>query len=118
MTQAPDLPGLAQSPSKPASARDVQRCKASLSQPGHSPRSQVAGSFSAKEVIGQNIRKHRKRCGMTLQALGDEVGVLYSRISHFESGKHLTIERIIQLSAIFGIPPAELLEGVSWECAG
>lgn len=60
---------------------------------------------------GEVIRKKRKELGLTLEQVGDKVGVGKSTVRKWETGyiKNLLIDNLIALSAILDIPPIDLI---------
>lgn len=62
-------------------------------------------------TIGDNIRRFRKREGLTQQQLGDKLGVSQSAIGQFEKGTSLKIETIQKIAAVLKISVTALLAG-------
>lgn len=62
-------------------------------------------------TIGDNIRRFRKREGLTQQQLGDKLGVSQSAIGQFEKGTSLKIETIQKIAAALKISVTALLAG-------
>ena len=62
-------------------------------------------------TIGDNIRRLRKREGLTQQQLGDKLGVSQSAIGQFEKGTSLKIETIQKIAAVLKISVTALLAG-------
>lgn len=60
-------------------------------------------------TIGDNIRRFRKREGLTQQQLGDKLGVSQSAIGQFEKGTSLKIETIQKIAVALGIPMERLI---------
>lgn len=68
--------------------------------------------------MGEIIKSHRLRLGLSQQELGDKVGVNKAAVQKWESGAVENIKRskIKMLSTIFGISPTVLLGwGDEWE---
>lgn len=67
--------------------------------------------------VNENIKKYRIKLGLTLEELGEKIGVTKPTIQRYEAGiiKHIPYDKIIQLSKIFGISADELL---GWEETG
>lgn len=62
-------------------------------------------------TIGDNIRRFRKREGLTQQQLGDKLGVSQSAIGQFEKGTSLKIETIQKIATALKISVTALLAG-------
>lgn len=61
------------------------------------------------ERVGKLVAAHRRRLGLTQQALADRCGLSSEMISRIENGHSgLRFSRIIDLSAALEIDPAEL----------
>lgn len=62
-----------------------------------------AGSEDA--ILGQRIRKVRKRLGVTLTDLGNDIEVSYQQIQKYEKGQNrISAVRLNQLMRIFNVP--------------
>ena len=63
-------------------------------------------------TMGEKIRSHRKRLGLTQTELGDVIGVDKTTIYKYEKGIVVNIKRdaIVKLADVFGISPSELLD--------
>ena len=60
-------------------------------------------------TIGDNIRRFRKREGLTQQQLGDKLGVSQSAIGQFEKGTSLKIETIQKIAIALEVPVGRLI---------
>lgn len=61
--------------------------------------------------IGENISRLRKTAGLTQEALAERMGVAQCTIGSWEYGRKMPrVERIYELSRIFGVPMSEILE--------
>ena len=66
-----------------------------------------------EERFAQNLRRHRKRLGLSQEALGDACGLHRTEISLLErAAREPRLSTIVKLARALGIPPAELLEGI------
>jgi len=73
----------------------------------------------AKPVILGNIyrmenrlREYRKRAGLTLESVSERLGLSISQVSRLERGaSDLTGERLQQFAGLYGVRPADFLEG-------
>ena len=62
--------------------------------------------------IGRFIAAARKQKGLTQEQLGDRMGVTNKTVSRWETGKYMPdIDKLQELSGIFGISVNELLAG-------
>jgi transcriptional regulator with XRE-family HTH domain len=65
-------------------------------------------------AIGSNLRRLRKRAGLTQRDLGDLFGVSAAQAQKFETGKNrLSYERALTFCARLGIPVDELFAGAA-----
>jgi len=65
-------------------------------------------------VFGQRLRHHRKRAGLTLDALGEKVGSSASYLSQLENGhREPRLSTVNQLSMALGCKPADLLSSAA-----
>ena len=61
-------------------------------------------------IIGKRIRHYRTRAGLTLEQLGDRVGVVASQLSLVENGKREPKLTLVQaLSQTLGVDPSDLI---------
>lgn len=62
-------------------------------------------------TMGEIIRNRRHELGLTLQQVGDKIGVGKSTVRKWEIGyiKNVRIDNLIALSEILDIPPIELI---------
>jgi len=64
---------------------------------------QESNPFNAR--LGRNVKGLRKRAGVTLERLSEEVGVDISFLSRLERGMHgLGLENAIRLAKALGVP--------------
>ena len=69
--------------------------------------------MEASEVLGQNIKKVRKRLGLSQEHLAYKAGVSRSFMSDCETGRrNPTVEIISRLSAALEVQATELVEGI------
>ena len=63
-------------------------------------------------TLGRRIRHHRKNAGLTLDQLGERVGVVGSQLSLVENGRREPRLALLQnIAAELGVPLADLLSG-------
>lgn len=58
--------------------------------------------------LAENVKKHRKRLGLSQAALGREIGVRQNTIQAIEKGETKRTRYLVQLADVFGVEPAEL----------
>jgi DNA-binding XRE family transcriptional regulator len=70
-------------------------------------KSELHKRISSSMTPGEKLRELRIVTGMTLQAVGEKVGVTYQRINEYEGGR-VGISKAIakKLAAIFNVSPA------------
>jgi transcriptional regulator with XRE-family HTH domain len=74
---------------------------------------EVAVSF------GQNLRRLRRRAGLSQDELAVRASLHRTEIGMLERGKRLArIDTLIQLSGAMEIDPSELVTGISWTPGG
>jgi transcriptional regulator with XRE-family HTH domain len=74
---------------------------------------EVAASF------GQNLRRIRRRAGLSQDELAVRASLHRTEIGMLENGKRLArIDTLIQLSGAMAIDPNELIAGISWTPGG
>ena len=61
--------------------------------------------------VGRNINAARRMKGLTMQQLGEDIGMDRAAISKIESGKNVTLETLVKIAAALEVQPAELLQG-------
>ena len=59
-------------------------------------------------AIGNNIRKERKKKGLTLAALGEDIGLDKGNLQRIEQGKNITLITLAKISAFLEINPTRL----------
>jgi transcriptional regulator with XRE-family HTH domain len=76
------------------------------------PRSQ---SSALAERMGQNLRRLRRREGLSQEALADRASIHRTEVGKLENGERVCrIDTLIRLAGAMAIPPADLLEGITW----
>lgn len=61
-------------------------------------------------AVGENIRYYRKKRGLTLEALGDDVGLDKGNMHRIEAGKNITLVTLLKLSVFLEVDPVKLLD--------
>jgi transcriptional regulator with XRE-family HTH domain len=68
----------------------------------------------AQDQLGANIRKIRRAAGLSQMELSDRCGLHFSEISRLErGGRDARLSTIVKLAHGLGVPPSELLAGIS-----
>ncbi len=66
--------------------------------------------MNMRSIIGHNLRKFREECKLSQHALGLQVGMTQSAVSHMESGEcNPTIVLIERFAKALNVSPAQLL---------
>lgn len=61
-------------------------------------------------LMGRNVRKHRKRLGLSQEELGFRAELKRSYVSELERGRrNPTVQALGRLASALGVEPAELL---------
>ncbi len=61
-------------------------------------------------AVGENIRYYRKKRGLTLEALGDDVGLDKGNMHRIEAGKNITLVTLLKLSVFLEVDPVKLID--------
>jgi transcriptional regulator with XRE-family HTH domain len=56
------------------------------------------------KILGENIKKYRKKNSLTLEQLGLSIGVDKSAMHRIENGKPITITTLLKISTILEVP--------------
>jgi transcriptional regulator with XRE-family HTH domain len=76
----------------------------------------VKGSQKVAQRFGKNLRRCRRRAGVSQEKLGIASGLHRTEIGLLERGARVPrIDTAIKISRGLGIQPKELLEGITWE---
>lgn len=63
--------------------------------------------------LGEAIKAHRTRCGMTQEFVAESLGVSRQAVSKWENGtSDPSTTNLLALAKLFGVPAEELLRGV------
>lgn len=60
--------------------------------------------------IGENIKKRRKKNGLTMEQLGLEVGLTRMQVNRIEKGYNITMVTLLKLSIALDVKPEELVK--------
>lgn len=69
-------------------------------------------------AVGENIHYYRLKRGLTLEALGQDIGVDKARMHKMERGQNLTLTTLLRLSAVLEVSIAKIIDtdvAVSYE---
>jgi len=65
--------------------------------------------------FGENLRRCRRRAGLSQDELGERAALHRTEIGMLEHGQRVArIDTLIRLAGAMAIPPGELLEGIYW----
>lgn len=68
-----------------------------------------------KERIGQNLRAHRRRAGISQEEMGIRASLHRTEVGLLERGERLPrSDTLVKLAGALEISPCELLEGIAW----
>jgi transcriptional regulator with XRE-family HTH domain len=70
---------------------------------------------SVATAFGKNLARHRRRSGLSQEALAFRASVHRTEIGLLERGERLPrIDTTIKLAAALGVAPEALLAGIAW----
>lgn len=68
------------------------------------------------ERFAANLERSRKAAGFTQEELSVRAEIHRTQVGLLENGKRMPrLETLLKVAGALGVPPAELLEGLSWE---
>ena len=68
---------------------------------------------TVRKSLGEVIKDHRTRCGMTQEFVAEQLGVSRQAVSKWENGtSEPTTSNLLALSRLFGVPAEELLRNI------
>jgi len=74
--------------------------------------SKAANSYSEfYKIVGENIKNARRKKTITMQQLGEDIGIDRAAVSKIEAGKNFTLETLFKISTALEVQPAELMDG-------
>lgn len=65
--------------------------------------------MSSQTTIGQAIRIQRVKAGLTLQQLGETLGVSRASLSKIELSNSVTYKKLCEVGAALGVKPSEIV---------
>jgi transcriptional regulator with XRE-family HTH domain len=75
----------------------------------------VTGSGEVGAGFGANLRRCRRRAGLSQEALGERAQLHRTEIGLLERGARTPrVDTVIRLASSLSIPAAELLAGITW----
>jgi len=63
------------------------------------------------EQVGDNIRRYRLKRGLTLEALGEDIGLDKSNMFRIEQGKNITLLTLLKVATFLDVHPSKLFNG-------
>lgn len=67
------------------------------------------------EKFGETVMLHRRRAGLSQEALGFLASLHRTEISTLERGERLPrIDTLVKLAGALSVPPGDLLKGIAW----
>lgn len=74
-----------------------------------------AGSETVAERFGENLRRVRRREGLSQEQLAARSSLHWTEIGRLEHGERVCrIDTLIRLAGGVAVPPDELLGGIDW----
>lgn len=73
-------------------------------------------SAELKAQLGDNLRRCRKRAGLSQEELSFRAGLHRTAVGQIERGERIArADTLIKLAAALGVSVANLVEGIAWE---
>jgi transcriptional regulator with XRE-family HTH domain len=74
-----------------------------------------ARSREVAERLGDNLRRTRRRAGLSQEQVAIRASLHRTEIGLLERGGRVArVDTLIQLAGAMSVPPAELLDGIGW----
>ena len=71
-------------------------------------------TVAVRKSLGETIKDHRTRCGMTQEFVAEQLGVSRQAVSKWENGtSDPSTANLLALAKLFGVSAAELLKHVA-----
>ncbi|HEY2055360.1 MAG TPA: helix-turn-helix transcriptional regulator [Solirubrobacterales bacterium] len=71
--------------------------------------------FAVAERFGRNLRRVRRREGLSQEELAVRASLHRTEIGKLEKGERVPrIDTLIQMAGAMAVPPGELLDGIYW----
>ena len=68
---------------------------------------------TVRKSLGEVIKDHRTRCGMTQEFVAEQLGLSRQAVSKWENGtSEPTTSNLLALAKLFGVPAEELLRSI------
>jgi len=62
------------------------------------------------KAVGDNIRHHRQKKGVTLEQLGEDIGLDKSNLHRIEQGQNITLLTLLKIAVFLELTPKDLLK--------
>lgn len=83
--------------------------------PAMSEDDRKARSREVAERLGDNLRRTRRRVGLSQEQVAIRASLHRTEIGLLERGSRVArVDTLIQLAGAMSVPPAELLDGIGW----
>ena len=74
-----------------------------------------AGAGIVSERFGENLRRVRRREGLSQEQLAMRASLHRTEIGRLEAGERVPrIDTLVRLAGAMAVPPGELLDGIDW----
>jgi transcriptional regulator with XRE-family HTH domain len=74
-----------------------------------------AGGEDVAERFGENLRRVRRREGLSQEQLAVRASLHRTEVGRLESGERVCrIDTLIRLAGAMAVPPGDLLDGINW----
>ncbi|HEU4716843.1 MAG TPA: helix-turn-helix transcriptional regulator [Bacteroidia bacterium] len=60
-------------------------------------------------AVGEKIRHYRLKRGLTLEALGEDIGLDKANVHKIESGQNITLRTLLKVAAFLEVKPVDLI---------
>lgn len=71
-------------------------------------------TIAVRKSLGETVKDHRTRCGMTQEFVAEQLGVSRQAVSKWENGtSDPSTANLLALAKLFGVSAAELLKNVA-----
>ena len=75
----------------------------------------MAAKSELARKLGANLRRERRHAGLSQEELAFQAGLHRTAVGQLERGERVArVDTLIRLAGTMGIPPGDLLAGVTW----